>query len=138
MAGFVPGRDRVTLDALAPEESRRIQAAETADRRAVLDKEDLAELERAHTGVTAPRHDDGVGIAVDDVLERIRDRRKLVMSRVKSHPLATLLAVVSAILILFGRINRDLWWGNWIAVVGFAVLVVAGALVLLTSRRSQG
>jgi hypothetical protein len=55
IAGFVPGRDRVTLDALAPEESRRNQAAETADRRAVLDKEDLAELERAQTGVTAPR-----------------------------------------------------------------------------------
>jgi len=28
----------------------------------------------------------------------------------------TLLAVVSAILIVVGRVNRDLWWGNWIAV----------------------
>lgn len=55
MAGFVPGRDRGTLDAMAPEESHRRQAAETAERRAVLDKEELAELERAQTGVTAPR-----------------------------------------------------------------------------------
>jgi hypothetical protein len=40
---------------MAPEESHRRQAAETTDRRAVLDKEELAELERAQTGVTAPR-----------------------------------------------------------------------------------
>jgi hypothetical protein len=53
MAGFVPGRDRVTMDAMAPEESRRRQAAEAADNRAVLDKEDLAELERAQTSVAA-------------------------------------------------------------------------------------
>jgi apolipoprotein N-acyltransferase len=46
------------------------------------------------------------------------------MSRVRSHPLETLLAVVSAILILLGRVNRDLWWGNWIAVAGIVVLVV--------------
>jgi hypothetical protein len=56
------------------------------------------------------------------------------MSRVMSRPFATFLAVVSAILIVLGRVNRDLWWGNWIAVGGFAVLVVAGALVLLTRR----
>jgi hypothetical protein len=55
MAGFVPGRDRVTLEALTPEEARRRDAVEDADRRAVLDKEDLAELERAQTGSTAPR-----------------------------------------------------------------------------------
>jgi hypothetical protein len=55
MAGFVPGRDHATLDALAPEETRRRQAAESADRRAVLDKEDVADLERAQTGVAAPR-----------------------------------------------------------------------------------
>jgi formate hydrogenlyase subunit 3/multisubunit Na+/H+ antiporter MnhD subunit len=42
--------------------------------------------------------------------------------------------VVSAILIVLGRINRDLWWGNWIFVAGIAVLVVAGALVLLQRR----
>ena len=51
-------------------------------------------------------------------------------SRATSHPLATLLAVVSAILIVVGRVNRNKWWGNWVAVAGFAVLVVA-ALVFL-------
>ena len=56
------------------------------------------------------------------------------MSRVRSRPFATLLAVVSAILIVVGRVNRDLWWGDWILVAGFAVLVVAGALTLLPRR----
>jgi len=51
------------------------------------------------------------------------------MSRAMSHPLATLLAVVSAILIVVGRVNRDIWWGNWVLVAGFAVLVVAALLV---------
>jgi hypothetical protein len=55
MAGFVPGRDRVTLEAMAPEASRRMQAAETAERRAGLDKEELAELERAQAGAAASR-----------------------------------------------------------------------------------
>jgi hypothetical protein len=56
------------------------------------------------------------------------------MSRATSHPLATLLAVVSAILIVVGRVNKDMWWGNWVLVAGFAVLVVAGALVFLPRR----
>ena len=56
------------------------------------------------------------------------------MSRGMFRPLAILLAVVSAILIVFGRVNRDLWWGNWTLVAGFAVLVVAGALTLLARR----
>ena len=56
-------------------------------------------------------------------------------SRVRSHPFLTLLAVVSAILILVGRVNRDLWWGDWVFVAGFAVLVVAGALFLLLTKR---
>jgi hypothetical protein len=47
----------------------------------------------------------------------------------------TLLAVVSAILIVVGRVNRDLWWGDWVFVAGIAVLVVAGALFLLLSKR---
>jgi hypothetical protein len=47
-----------------------------------------------------------------------------------SNPIATLLAVVSAILIVVGRVNHDIWWGNWVLVAGFAVLVVA-ALVFL-------
>jgi hypothetical protein len=34
--------------------------------------------------------------------------------RVKAHPFLTLMAVVSAILILVGRVNRDMWWGNWV------------------------
>jgi hypothetical protein len=50
-----------------------------------------------------------------------------------SDPLATMLAVVSAILIVVGRVNHDRWWGNWIAVAGFAVLVAAG-LVFLVGR----
>ena len=55
------------------------------------------------------------------------------MSRAMSNPLATLLAVVSAILIVVGRVNKDMWWGNWVLVAGFAVLVVA-ALVFLAKR----
>jgi hypothetical protein len=55
--------------------------------------------------------------------------------RVKAHPFLTLMAVVSAILILVGRVNRDLWWGDWVFVSGIAVLVVAGALFLLSTRK---
>lgn len=51
--------------------------------------------------------------------------------RVRAHPFLTLMAVVSAILILVGRVNRDLWWGDWAFFAGIAVLVVAGALFLL-------
>ncbi len=55
--------------------------------------------------------------------------------RVRAHPYLTLMAVVSAILILVGRINREMWWGDWAFFGGIAVLVVAGALFLLLSRR---
>jgi hypothetical protein len=55
-------------------------------------------------------------------------------SRVRAHPLSTLLAIVSAILILVGRLNHDLWWGNWVAIAGIAVLVAAGAVFLLTRK----
>ena len=55
--------------------------------------------------------------------------------RVKAHPFLTLMALVSAILILVGRVNHDLWWGDWIFVAGIVVLVVAGVLFLLLSRR---
>jgi hypothetical protein len=55
--------------------------------------------------------------------------------RVRAHPYLTLLAVVSAILILVGRINRDIWWGDWAFFAGIAVLVVAGALFLLSTRK---
>ncbi len=55
--------------------------------------------------------------------------------RVRAHPFLTLMAVVSAILILVGRINKDIWWGGWVFVAGIAVLVVAGALFLLSPRK---
>ena len=56
-------------------------------------------------------------------------------ARVTAHPFLTLMAVISAILIVVGRVNKDMWWGNWVFVAGIAVLVVAGALyVLLTTR----
>jgi hypothetical protein len=57
-----------------------------------------------------------------------------VPTRVRSHPFLTLLAVVSAILIVIGRVNRDLWWGTWIFVAGIAVLVIAGLIFLLSRR----
>ncbi len=55
-------------------------------------------------------------------------------SRVVAHPYLTLLTVVSAILIVVGRINRHAWWGDWVFVAGIAVLVVAGVLFVLLSR----
>ena len=55
-------------------------------------------------------------------------------SRVRSHPFLTLLAVVSAILILVGRINRATSWGDPVFVGGIAVLVIAGVLFLLSGR----
>jgi hypothetical protein len=44
------------------------------------------------------------------------------------------MAVISAILILVGRIGRDMWWGDWAFVAGIAVLVVAGVLFLISGR----
>ncbi len=55
--------------------------------------------------------------------------------RVKAHPFLTLMAVVSAILIVLGRVNRTLWWGDWAFFAGIAVLVVAGSLFLLLTRK---
>jgi hypothetical protein len=57
-----------------------------------------------------------------------------VPSRIREHPFLTLMAVISAILILVGRIERDMWWGDWAFVAGIAVLVVAGVLFLISSR----
>jgi hypothetical protein len=54
--------------------------------------------------------------------------------RVRAHPYLTLMAVVSAILIVVGRINKDTWWGGWVFIGGIVVLVVAGALFLLLTR----
>jgi hypothetical protein len=56
-------------------------------------------------------------------------------SRVRNHPFLTLAAVVSAILIVVGRVNRTVWWGDWVFFAGIALLVLAGALFLLLSRR---
>ena len=56
-------------------------------------------------------------------------------SRVRAHPFLTLLAVVSAILSVVGRINKGIWWGDWVFVAGIAVLVLAGALFLLLTKR---
>lgn len=56
-------------------------------------------------------------------------------SRVRAHPFLTLLAVVSAILIVVGRVNRELWWGDWIFGAGIALIVVAGALFVVLTRR---
>lgn len=55
-------------------------------------------------------------------------------SRIRSHPFLTLLAVVSAILIVIGRVNRHLWWGDWVFIAGIGVLVLAGLLFLLNRR----
>ena len=55
--------------------------------------------------------------------------------RVRAHPFLTLMAVVSAVLIVVGRVNRYLWWGDGVFVAGIAVLVVAGALFLLSTRK---
>lgn len=57
------------------------------------------------------------------------------MSRMRAHPFLTLLAMVSAILIVVGRVNRAIWWGNWVFVAGIAVIVLAGGLYLLETRR---
>jgi len=55
--------------------------------------------------------------------------------RVRAHPFLTLMAVVSAILIAVGRVNRDFSWGDGAFVAGIVVLVVAGALFLLSARK---
>lgn len=54
MSGFVPGRDRVTLEAMAPDKARSANAVESAEDRAVLDKEELAELEQEQMGAHIP------------------------------------------------------------------------------------
>jgi hypothetical protein len=45
-----------------------------------------------------------------------------------------MMAVISAVLILVGRIGRDMWWGDWAFVAGIGLLVVAGVLFLITRR----
>lgn len=55
-------------------------------------------------------------------------------SRVSEHPFLTLMAVVSAIMIVVGRINRHLWWGVPLFAAGIAVLVIAGLLFFIERR----
>ena len=43
-----------------------------------------------------------------------------------------LLVVVAAILIVVGRLNHRTRWGNRVAVAGYVVLVLAGAVTLAT------
>jgi len=50
-------------------------------------------------------------------------------------PIAILLAVISAILILVGRLNSDAWWGIWVLLAGIALLVIAGVITLVANRR---
>ncbi len=44
------------------------------------------------------------------------------------------LAIVSAILIVVGRVNRRSRWGNWVAIAGYGLLVLAGIVVLVGGR----
>ena len=53
MAGFVPGRDKATIEALHPDEARRLRTLESEERQATLDKNELAEVERAQTASAA-------------------------------------------------------------------------------------
>jgi hypothetical protein len=52
-------------------------------------------------------------------------------ARVKAHPFLTLLAALSAVLIVIGRVNKDLDWGTPVFIAGIAVLVIAGLLFVL-------
>ena len=52
-------------------------------------------------------------------------------ARVREQPVLTLMAIVSAILILVGRLNRTASWGDPVFIAGIVVLVVAGALFLI-------
>ena len=48
------------------------------------------------------------------------------------RPIAIMLVVVSAILIVYGRVNHRSRWGDWIAVAGYAVLAVTAVIALVT------
>ncbi len=56
------------------------------------------------------------------------------MSRVAEHPFLSLLALISAILIVIGRVNKDQSWGIWVFGAGIAVLVIAGLLYVAGAR----
>ena len=44
--------------------------------------------------------------------------------------LSILLVVVAAVLIVVGRLNHKTRYGNWVAMVGYALLAVVGVLIL--------
>ena len=44
------------------------------------------------------------------------------------------LAIVSAILIVVGRVYRRRSWGNWVAIAGYAILALAAIVALLERR----
>ena len=50
------------------------------------------------------------------------------------RPIPVVLVIVSAILIVAGRVNRETEWGTWVLLAGFPVLVVAGVLTLRARR----
>jgi|APFre7841882630_1041343.scaffolds.fasta_scaffold700943_1 hypothetical protein len=52
-------------------------------------------------------------------------------------PIAIVMAVVSAIMMLIGRLNHDLWWGDPLFVAGIVVLVLAGALNFYLGRHRR-
>ena len=52
-------------------------------------------------------------------------------------PIAIALAIVSAVLLLVGAVNKGTAWGPWAFVAGIAVLVVAGVLNVYLDRRRQ-
>jgi hypothetical protein len=52
-------------------------------------------------------------------------------------PIAIALAVVSAVLMLVGRVNHGAPWGDWVFIAGIALLVVAGVLNFLLDRRRR-
>jgi hypothetical protein len=54
--------------------------------------------------------------------------------RVRENPLATLMAVVSAVLILVGRLNHAQSWGDAVFIAGIVVLVLAALLFLIRRR----
>ncbi len=49
-----------------------------------------------------------------------------------SRPIAILLVVVAVILIVIGRVNHRIWWGNRVALVGYAALALAALLTVAT------
>jgi len=44
------------------------------------------------------------------------------------------LAIVSAILIVVGRVQRRTPWGNWVAVAGYALLALGAVLAFAGGR----